>query len=326
MSRPIRIGVLLQPGNAPDFATWRSAVLHAEELRVDLIFGWDHFHRPRSIDVNQGVAVLPNPARLTNFKGWTALPAGVRSPTAPRVGLLVTGIGYRNPDLLADMARTVDHISGGRLDARPRRRLVRKGLHQLQIRGSATWKSCSTCSTTDEDASTRLGQVVRRRTAGYPSSSVASAPSGPCPRWRATPTSGTLSSRWRRSRKPAPGRTRSPSPRDATETTSNARCTGSARTPPTLTAPWRHHFIAEDAPDASTGYDFSPLEEMLTWRERLSEGAVGSVPPTPFGQWNFRLHSGLELSLYASVRRICCSRICRGTGRAAVSLSCCSAT
>jgi hypothetical protein len=46
MTRPIRIGAHLWPGGAPDYTTWRAAVLRAEELGADVIFGYDHFHRP----------------------------------------------------------------------------------------------------------------------------------------------------------------------------------------------------------------------------------------------------------------------------------------
>jgi alkanesulfonate monooxygenase SsuD/methylene tetrahydromethanopterin reductase-like flavin-dependent oxidoreductase (luciferase family) len=46
MSRPVRIGIQLWPGGAPDDRSWREAVLRAEDLGADILFGYDHFHAP----------------------------------------------------------------------------------------------------------------------------------------------------------------------------------------------------------------------------------------------------------------------------------------
>jgi probable F420-dependent oxidoreductase len=100
--RPLRIGVHIPPQHA-SYAEYRESWLTAEAMGVDVILNWDHFF-PLSGD--------PNGA---HFEAWTTLAVlGAELHTA-HVGTLVLSIGYRNPALLSAMARTLDHILGGRL-------------------------------------------------------------------------------------------------------------------------------------------------------------------------------------------------------------------
>ena len=101
-SRPFKVGVTIHPQQCT-IQELRDAWRRADDLGVDSIWFWDHFF-----------PLYGNP-NGNHFECWSILAAAAIDTRAPQIGPMVTCAGYRNPDVLASIAATVDQLSGGRL-------------------------------------------------------------------------------------------------------------------------------------------------------------------------------------------------------------------
>lgn len=101
MCHRMHLGINLWPQNT----TWeqlREHALLADRLGFDSLWVWDHFYS------------INGDLHRPNFEGWQVQAAYAALTTRVRIGCLVSGITHRHPAVLANMATTLDHISGGR--------------------------------------------------------------------------------------------------------------------------------------------------------------------------------------------------------------------
>ncbi len=92
----------------PEHVSWewmRDTWIAADGIPLfESAWHWDHFY-PLTGDLNG-----------PNLEGWTTLAALAQATSRIRVGCQVTGMIYRHPAVLANMASAVDLISAGRLE------------------------------------------------------------------------------------------------------------------------------------------------------------------------------------------------------------------
>lgn len=85
-----------------DWPSLREAGVRADQLGYDSLWTWDHLYP--IVGSHEGPM----------FEAWLTLAAWAEATSQVRIGLMVGANTFRNPAVVAKMATTLDHISGGR--------------------------------------------------------------------------------------------------------------------------------------------------------------------------------------------------------------------
>lgn len=97
----VRIGALCW-NQYTEWPALLAAGVRADALGYDSLWTWDH------------VYPIVGDSHGPNFEGWLTITAWAQATKHARIGLMVGANPFRNPALVAKMATTLDHISGGR--------------------------------------------------------------------------------------------------------------------------------------------------------------------------------------------------------------------